>query len=60
MVKQNGSKGYKPMLAEETFLVHLYGTDTEIEQFKKIISDPNASFESLIDLVNTIKQRIPF
>ncbi len=59
VVKIMGSKRYNPVFAEETFIVNLYGTSKEIEEFDLLIADDasSVSLTAMVDLVETIKRR---
>ncbi len=56
MVKR---RSYKPVFAEETFIVNLYGTPAEVETFEELLGDREApgSVTAIADLVESIKRR---
>ena len=55
----SGASKYLPSYAEETFIVHCYGTDQEIDQFSALMQNPTnrGNMVNLIVLIEAIKNR---
>jgi len=51
------AKGYKAMLAQETFLVYLYGTDEEIRHFLSLRAAQAGREKAISRLINKIMAR---
>lgn len=50
---------YRPLFLEELFVVHLYGTDEEVQRFDKLMEDRD-NFENVVamaTLIEDIKRR---